>query len=153
MKGRSLTVAAAAARAAASDSSGEPAVRAVAALPGSAGEQPGEEAEGGEGAHEWVEEGGLLRQLPSSTSDAGGGSKAGGRVVPEEPTLRLSDVAGAEGATAPTLVSILLPANASGGEGGPAGLLASLGKVFVVMLHPRQKYVISACNLQPSLLP
>lgn len=63
---------------------------------------------------------------------------------------------------APALVSILVPAaNTSEEEGGKeaaadgnqGGLLASLSKVFVVMLHPRQRYVIYACSLHSSLLP
>ena len=112
-----------------------------------------------EDGREWQEEAGeeeeglVLRQLPSASSS---GSKAH-----HEP-LRLESTAAATLAetgveeeigsgAAPLLVSILVPANASngaghqGGNGG--GLLSSLGKVFVVMLYPRQRYVVSACTL------
>lgn len=50
----------------------------------------------------------------------------------------------------PVLVSVLLPANASeGGAGGerPGAPLAASDKVFVVLLHPRQRYVAYSCAL------
>ena len=57
----------------------------------------------------------------------------------------------AGGAGGPVLVSVLLPANASEGAGGESGgggaKLAASDKVFVVLLHPRQRYVAYSCAL------
>jgi hypothetical protein len=46
---------------------------------------------------------------------------------------------------APVLVSVLLPANAS--DGGSGAELASVDKVFVVLLHPQDKYATYSCAL------
>lgn len=46
----------------------------------------------------------------------------------------------------PVLVSILLPANASGGSKS-SSKLAVADKVFVVLLHPQDKYVTYSCDL------
>jgi hypothetical protein len=48
-------------------------------------------------------------------------------------------------AAGPVLVSVLLPANASGGAG--SAKLAAVDKVFVVLLHPQERYVTYSCML------
>lgn len=77
----------------------------------------------------------LLRLGSTSTSHQASGEARG-------------SVLDLDGITAPALVSILLPANASAKGGQPqSGLLASLSKIFVVMLYPRQRYVAYACSM------
>lgn len=74
-------------------------------------------------------------------ADVGAGAAGGGGAL-----LPTSSAAGG-----PVLVSILLPANASGGanrssaSGGPQ--LSAIDKVFVVLLHPSEKYVTYSCAL------
>lgn len=74
----------------------------------------------------------------------------------EEEALLHDDVGGGSGSQAllpeggPVLVSVLLPANASGGGNSsqPGGAkLAAADKVFVVLLHPQDKYVAYSCSL------
>lgn len=55
----------------------------------------------------------------------------------------------------PVLVSVLLPVNSStaGSEEGSSGRqLTAVDKVFVVMLHPRQRYVTYSCSLPQAVL-
>lgn len=103
------------------------------------------------GAEEWQDVDGEQQQ--------GEGGARRGPLMKSPATGQPSDVAPPARDEAPVLVSILVPAaNVSGGgdaggSGGEAGgLLASVRKVFVVLLHPRQRYVAYACALQPSLL-
>lgn len=49
----------------------------------------------------------------------------------------------------PTLVSILLPANASQPSDGG---LSAIDRVFVVLLHPQDKFVTYSCGLSRSIL-
>jgi hypothetical protein len=117
------------------------------------------------------------RSLAAAGSTASGGpggaGPAGGRPggsnppVAGAPALRISeeDVEGmdsaeqggrgsdallpASSAAGPVLVSILLPANASGngGSGSGGAKLAAADKVFVVLLHPQERFVTYSCSL------
>lgn len=71
----------------------------------------------------------------------GAAGPAGGAVLPTD-----------SAAGGPVLVSVLLPANASGGGNGSAGgggghKLAAVDKVFVVLLHPAERYTTYSCAL------
>jgi hypothetical protein len=53
----------------------------------------------------------------------------------------------------PLLVSVLLPSNASQGGGGSGeGQLTAVDRVFVVLLHPQERYVTYSCGLSRPLL-
>ncbi|EFN52810.1 hypothetical protein CHLNCDRAFT_138475 [Chlorella variabilis] len=101
------------------------------------------------------------RSLAAATADGGGGGAAAADPEPlriEQPAAAGGEEGGGEedggggGGTAllprggvaagPVLVSVLLPANASGGV-----KLASVDKVFVVLLHPQDKYLTYSCPL------
>lgn len=98
-------------------------------------------------------------------TSSGGPSSSGSGVVAGAPALRISeeDTEGLEGpeqgsqgsdallpassAAGPVLVSILLPANASGSGGSSGAKLAAADKVFVVLLHPQERFVTYSCSL------
>lgn len=76
-----------------------------------------------------------------------GGADSGGRTAGSSALQTVGAAAGG-----PVLVSILLPANASGGSnssrGGSGGhKLSAIDKVFVVLLHPADRYVTYSCAL------
>ena len=91
------------------------------------------------------------------------GGRPGGSGTAGAPALRISEEDGeglegpeqgsegsdallpASSAAGPVLVSILLPANASGN--GSGGKLAAADKVFVVLLHPQERFVTYSCSL------
>lgn len=118
---------------------------------------------------------GAAAALPAGDSDAAGASQRARALREAPPTLRIPEddafeeeaaqAAGAHGAPAggavlptagtpegPVLVSVLLPANASGGGNGSASgsaghKLAAVDKVFVVLLHPTERYTTYSCAL------
>ncbi len=93
------------------------------------------------------------------------GGRPGGGGTAGAPALRISEEDGeglegpeqgsegsdallpASSAAGPVLVSILLPANASGNGSGSSGKLAAADKVFVVLLHPQERFVTYSCSL------
>ena len=100
----------------------------------------------------------------SLAAAAGAGAPALRRQLQQAPPLRIAEEDGepleepgsggergdallpAAPAAAPVLVSVLLPANASGGGAGGAKLAAA-DKVFVVLLHPQERFVTYSCSL------
>jgi hypothetical protein len=73
-----------------------------------------------------------------------GGGEPGGEEGGEEdgPGTSTALLPAAPHSNASTLVSVLLPANASND-----GMLTSIDKVFVVVLHPQDRYATYACSL------
>ena len=49
-------------------------------------------------------------------------------------------------------MSVLLPANASDGVGAGEGSLSAVDRVFVVLLHPHNRYVTYSCGLSRPVL-
>lgn len=138
-------------------------------LPPTAGRAQGGEGEGGSASPPGAAASGLLAppaegvvlQLPSPAGDDAGGEVGvvyerweDGEVL--EGREGADEAAGASqlalGQQDPIVVSILLPANASQGENGGSGQLAAVDKVFVVMLHPQEKYVTYSCALPRPIL-
>jgi hypothetical protein len=103
---------------------------------------------------------GVVLQLPSPAGAAGGqagvvyehwedGEVLEGREGADEAASASQLALGQQD---PVVVSILLPANASQGENGGSGQLTAVDKVFVVMLHPQEKYVTYSCALPRPIL-
>lgn len=80
-----------------------------------------------------------LRIVEEEEEEVGAGTAAGPGAGDLLPTGGAAD--------GPVLVSVLLPANASGAGAGGSRKLSAVDKVFVVLLHPREKYVTYECGL------
>ena len=66
---------------------------------------------------------------------------------PEQGSVGGDALLPASSAAGPVLVSVLLPANASGSGGSGGAKLAAADKVFVVLLHPQERFVTYSCSL------
>ncbi|KAL4440222.1 hypothetical protein ABPG75_003223 [Micractinium tetrahymenae] len=95
-----------------------------------------------------------LRQPTLRISEDDGFDEEGGEVEGARPAGPAgSAVLPTDGSPeGPVLVSVLLPANASGGGNGSSGgggghKLAVIDKVFVVLLHPAERYTTYSCAL------
>lgn len=133
--------------------------RSLAALGGGGGEQGARgmlPAAGGEvEAERWRQQQQEPQRLLPAAERQQGQAAAGGQEEQGEPAddaLHGSLPPGQDGP--PTLVSVLLPANASeGAPDGPEGrTLTVVDKVFVVMLEPRRRFVTYSCSLPQAVL-
>jgi hypothetical protein len=110
--------------------------RSLAAGSGSSGDSALHEAAGPQAKQVLQQEPVRIEELGADEEEQGGAAGGGGKAL-------LPTKSGA--AAGPVLVSVLLPANASG-SGGSAKL-AAVDKVFVVLLHPQERYVTYSCML------